>query len=97
MIIRMYSHFNFLIMYMNNNLLKNKKGLIVGVANDRSLAWGIAESIFKSGGSLAFTYQSEALKKRLVPLSEKVSSKFIYQFDVQDYDETPSFFKNLSK
>ncbi|MEC8100212.1 MAG: SDR family oxidoreductase [Pseudomonadota bacterium] len=84
-------------MYMNNNLLKNKKGLIVGVANDRSLAWGIAESIFKSGGSLAFTYQSEALKKRLVPLSEKVSSKFIYQFDVQDYDETPSFFKNLSK
>ena len=48
---------------MGNNLLKDKKGLIVGVANERSLAWGIANSIFQSGGSLAFTYQNEALKK----------------------------------
>ena len=52
---------------MGNNLLKDKKGLIVGVANDRSLAWGIAKSIFQSGGSLAFTYQNEALKKGLCP------------------------------
>ena len=50
---------------MNNNLLNNKRGLIVGVANERSLAWGIANSIFQSGGSLAFTYQNEALKKEL--------------------------------
>ena len=53
---------------MNNNLLQGKKGLIVGVANERSLAWGIAKSIFQAGGSIAFTYQNEALKKRIVPL-----------------------------
>ena len=45
-------------------LMKNKKGLIMGVANDRSIAWGIAKSIAKQGGQLAFTYQGEALKKR---------------------------------
>ena len=82
---------------MINNLLNEKKGLIVGVANDRSLAWGIANSIFESGGSLAFTYQNEALKKRIVPLSQKVDSKFIYEFDVQDYDGAPDFFKRLAK
>ena len=76
---------------MANNLLKNKKGLIVGVANERSLAWGIAKSIFQSGGSLAFTYQNDALKKRIIPLAEKVDSKFVYKFDVQNYEEAPSF------
>ena len=81
---------------MANNLLKNKKGLIVGVANERSLAWGIAKSIFQSGGSLAFTYQNDALKKRIIPLAEKVDSKFVYKFDVQNYEEAPSFFENLS-
>ena len=81
---------------MNNNLLKNKKGLIVGVANERSLAWGIANSIFQAGGNMAFTYQNEALKKRIIPLAGKVNSKFTYEFDVQDYEGTPDFFKKLS-
>ena len=81
---------------MNNNLLKGKKGLIVGVANERSLAWGIANSVFQAGGSIAFTYQSEALKKRIIPLANKVNSNFIYEFDVQDYEGTPAFFKKLS-
>lgn len=81
---------------MSNNLLNNKKGLIVGVANERSLAWGIANSIYKSGGSLAFTYQSDALKKRIIPLAQRVSSNFTYQFDVQDYQGSPAFFKKLS-
>ena len=81
---------------MNNNLLKGKKGLIVGVANERSLAWGIANSVFQAGGSIAFTYQSEALKKRIIPLANKVNSNFIYEFDVQDYQGTPAFFKKLS-
>ncbi len=79
-----------------NNLLKGKKGLIVGVANERSLAWGIANSVFQAGGSIAFTYQSEALKKRIIPLANKVNSNFIYEFDVQDYEGTPAFFKKLS-
>mgnify|MGYP001275122625 FL=1 len=81
---------------MNNNLLQGKKGLIVGVANERSLAWGIANSVCQSGASVAFTYQSEALKKRIVPLANKVNSNFIYKFDVQDYEEAPTFFKKLS-
>ena len=55
-------------------LMKDKKGLIMGVANDRSIAWGIAKSIGKQGGQLAFTYQSEALKKRVLPLAESVGS-----------------------
>lgn len=82
---------------MNNNLLNNKRGLIVGVANERSLAWGIAESIFKSGGSLAFTYQNSALKKRIIPLADKVNSNFTYEFDVQDYNRSSSFFETLAK
>ncbi|MEC6997404.1 MAG: SDR family oxidoreductase [Pseudomonadota bacterium] len=82
---------------MGNNLLKDKKGLIVGVANERSLAWGIANSIFQSGGSLAFTYQNEALKKRIMPLANKVNSNYVYEFDVQDYEGAPHFFKKLSK
>ena len=81
---------------MDNNLLKDKKGLIVGVANERSLAWGIANSIFQSGGSLAFTYQNEALKKRIMPLANKVNSNYVYEFDVQDYEGAPHFFKKLS-
>ena len=79
----------------NNTLLKNKKGLIVGVANERSLAWGVAKSIFESGGSLAFTYQNESLKKRITPLAEKVNSNFIYEYDVQDYEGSQNFFKKL--
>ena len=81
---------------MINNLLNNKKGLIVGVANERSLAWGIANSVFQSGGSIAFTYQNESLKKRIIPLAQKVNSNFTYEFDVQDYQGSPSFFKKIS-
>ena len=57
---------------------------------------GIANSIFQSGASIAFTYQSEALKKRIVPLANKVNTNFIYEFDVQDYEGAPTFFKKLS-
>ncbi len=81
---------------MNSNLLQNKRGLVVGVANERSLAWGIAQSIFKSGGSLAFTYQNDALKKRIIPLAQKVNSNYTYEFDVQEYDRSSKFFETLS-
>ena len=82
---------------MNNNLLSEKKGLIVGIANDRSLAWGIAEQISKAGGNLSLTYQNEALKKRIVPLSKKVNSYNVYSLDLQDYEGMPVFFENLEK
>ena len=55
-------------------LMKNKKGLIMGVANDRSIAWRIAKSIVKQGGQIALTYQGEALKKRVEPLAQEIGS-----------------------
>ena len=80
---------------LTSTILKGKKGLIVGIANERSLAWGIANNIYKHGGELALTYQNEALKKRLIPLAEKVNSKHVYECDVQNYKKLPNFFKNL--
>ena len=80
-----------------NNLLKNKKGLIVGIANDRSLAWGIAESDYNYGGQSVLTYQNEALKKRILPLAERIESNHVYECDVQDYSKLPNFFKNIEE
>ena len=82
---------------IKSNILKGKKGLIVGIANERSLAWGIANSIYQHGGELALTYQNDALKKRIIPLATKVNSKNIYEFDIQNYQKTQSFFKNLNQ
>ena len=55
-----------------SSILKGKKGLVIGIANERSLAWGIADCVAKHGGELALTYQNEALQKRIIPLAEKV-------------------------
>ena len=80
-----------------SSILKGKKGLIIGIANERSLAWGIANCIHQHGGELALTYQNDALKKRIVPLASKVNSNNIYEFDIQNYEKIPSFFENLSQ
>ena len=64
--------------------MKNKKGLIMGVANDRSIAWGIAKTIADHGGKLAFTYQGDALKKRVGPLAKSIGSDIIIPCDVTD-------------
>ena len=53
-------------------LMAGKRGLIMGVANDRSIAWGIAQAIAAQGGEVGFTYQGEALEKRVRPLAEKI-------------------------
>ena len=82
---------------IKSSILKGKKGLVVGIANERSLAWGIAKSVFQHGGELALTYQNAALQKRLAPLAEKINSKHIYEFDIQNYKKIPDFFKNLSE
>ena len=55
------------------SLMKGKKGLIMGVANERSIAWGIAQKLSDSGAELAFTYLGDALKKRVIPLAEKLN------------------------
>ncbi len=78
------------------NILKGKRGLIMGVANDRSLGWGIAKSCAEAGAELAFTYQGEALKKRVVPLAESVDSKMIYECDVDQMASIDDAFTKIS-
>ena len=65
-------------------LMAGKRGLVMGVANDRSIAWGIARAIAAQGGELAFTYQGEALEKRVRPLAESVGSTLVLPCDVAD-------------
>ena len=76
-------------------LMKDKKGLIMGVANDRSIAWGIAKSIAREGGQLAFTYQGEALKKRVLPLAQSVGSDILIPCDVTDSSSITKTFEIL--
>lgn len=71
-------------MNQNNLLMAGKRGLIMGVANERSIAWGIARAIANHGAELAFTYQGEALRKRVTPLAESVGSDIILPCDVTD-------------
>ena len=65
-------------------LMKGKRGLIMGLANDRSLAWGIAQKLSEAGAELAFSYQGEALEKRVRPLAEQLGSDFLLDCDVSD-------------
>ena len=65
-------------------LMAGKRGLIMGVANDRSIAWGISAKAHKHGAELAFTYQGDALAKRVKPLAESVGSKLVLPCDVTD-------------
>lgn len=64
--------------------MKGKRGLIMGLANDRSLAWGIARALGEQGAELAFSYQGEALEKRVRPLAEQLGSDFLIDCDVSD-------------
>ena len=64
-------------------IMKNKKGLIMGVANERSIAWGIAKKLSEEGAELAFSYQNEGFKKRLTPLMESINAKKCYECDVE--------------
>ncbi|WP_439814897.1 enoyl-ACP reductase FabI [Zavarzinia sp. CC-PAN008] len=71
-------------MTVGTRLLSGKKGLVMGVANDRSIAWGIAKSAHDHGAELAFTYQGDALAKRVRPLAEQVGSSIVLPCDVSD-------------
>ena len=77
------------------SLLKGKKGLIMGVANDRSIAWGIAKKLSEHGAELAFTYLGDALKKRVVPLAESLGSKFTISCNVENKDDITNLFKEI--
>lgn len=77
--------------------MKGKKALIVGVANDRSIAWGIAQALHREGAELAFTYVGEALERRVRPLAESVGAKFILPCDVRNDEQVDAVFKTLSE
>ena len=78
-------------------LMKGKRGLIMGVANDKSLAWGITQYLAAQGAEIAFTYQGEALERRVRPLAESVGGKFILPCDVTDMASVDSVFATLEK
>ena len=79
------------------DLVKGKKGLIMGVANERSIAWGIAKKLSENGAELAFTYLGDALKKRVTPLAESVNSKFLLDCNVENKDDIKKTFEELKK
>jgi enoyl-[acyl-carrier protein] reductase I len=76
-------------------LMAGKRGLIMGVANDRSIAWGIAKALAEHGAELAFTYQGEVFAKRVRPLAETLGSTFLMDCDVTDEASVESVFKAL--
>lgn len=78
-----------------SDLLKGKRGLIMGVANERSIAWGIAKAMHEAGAELAFTYQGEAFGKRLAPLAESLGSDFMVDVDVTDDASLDAAFAQL--
>ncbi|GBQ22616.1 enoyl-ACP reductase [Acetobacter estunensis NRIC 0472] len=79
------------------NLMRGKRGLVMGVANDRSIAWSIAQAVAAQGGELAFTYQGEALGKRVLPLAESIGSKLVLPCDVADDAAIDETFSVLEK
>ena len=79
------------------SLLKGKKGLIMGVANDRSIAWGIAKKLSENGAELAFTYLGDSLKKRVVPLAESLKSNFTLSCDVEKKEDVIKTFDEIKK
>ena len=78
-------------------LLQGKRGLIMGVANDRSIAWGIASACAAHGAELAFTYQGDALHKRVKPLAESVGSTLVLPCDVTDHASIDAVFQTLER
>ena len=80
---------------MSNDLMAGKRGLIMGVANDKSIAWGIAKVCAEQGAEIAFSYQGDALLKRVGPLAESIGSKHVLPCDVSDPASIDSLFETL--
>src|SRR5579875_2118882 len=78
-------------------LMKGKRGLVMGVANDHSIAWGIARTLAAHGADLAFTYQGDALAKRVKPLAESVGSQFVMPCDVEDIASVDAVFDAIKQ
>ncbi|MEL6236484.1 MAG: SDR family oxidoreductase [Pseudomonadota bacterium] len=79
-----------------SRLMAGKRGLVMGVANDHSIAWGIAKTLHDQGAELAFTYQGEAFGRRVQPLAESVSATHVLPADVQDAASLDALFETLA-
>jgi enoyl-[acyl-carrier protein] reductase I len=77
------------------SIMSGKRGLIMGVANDRSIAWGISEALSNAGAELAFTYQGDAMEKRVRPLAERLGSSLVVPCDVTDDAQLDETFKTI--
>ncbi|WP_136442508.1 enoyl-ACP reductase FabI [Pacificoceanicola onchidii] len=82
---------------MSNGLMAGKRGLIMGLANDKSIAWGIAKACADAGAELAFSYQGEALKKRVGPLAEQLGSDIVLPCDVSEGESIDALFSALGE
>jgi enoyl-[acyl-carrier protein] reductase I len=80
-----------------SGLMAGKRGLIMGVANDRSIAWGITQALHAAGAEMAFTYQGSAFGKRVLPMVEKLGSKVVVEADVEDEASLDRLFETLKK
>ena len=81
----------------SGSLMAGKRGLIMGVANNRSIAWGIAKACAAQGAEIALTYQGDALKKRVEPLAAELGAKSVLHCDVTDSSSIDSVFAALEK
>lgn len=81
---------------MSTGLMQGKRGLIMGLANDKSIAWGIAQACHEQGAELAFTYQGEALGKRVLPLAKQLGSDIVLPCDVTDEPSLDAVFADLA-
>ena len=79
------------------SLIKGKKGLVMGVANERSIGWGIAKKLSENGAELAFTYFGDALKKRVEPLAKSINSNFLINCNVENKQDIVNTFEELKK
>ena len=77
--------------------LNGKKGIILGIANEKSIAWGIAEKLSQCGADLAFSYVNDSIKKRVLPLAKKCNSQIVVECDVTSDSSIDNFFNELSR
>ena len=82
---------------MSHNLMQGKRGLIMGLANDKSIAWGIAKACAEAGAEMCFSYQGDALKKRVGPLAAQVGSDFVVECDVADASSIDTLFEEIKQ
>ena len=82
---------------MSTSLMKNKKGLVMGVANKRSIAWAIAKNLSNSGAEVALTYQGEVLKKRITPLAKEINSSIVLECNVENDNDISKVFNEIKK